>query len=62
MAPLLSGIVRCSICDKLVSLQDCKIDEDGRAVHENCYTLLTLERSRRGQFKDALVEQDRRKR
>ena len=47
MAPLLSGIFRCSICDKLVSLQDCKIDEDGRAVHENCYTLLTVERSRR---------------
>jgi hypothetical protein len=62
MAPLLSGIFRCSICDKFVSLQDCKIDEDGHAVHENCYTLLTLERSRRGQFKDVLVEQDRRKR
>jgi hypothetical protein len=62
MAPLLSGIFRGSICDKVVSLQDCKIDEDGRAVHENCYTFLMLERSRRGQFTDVRVEQDRRKR
>jgi hypothetical protein len=31
-------------------------------VHENCYTFLMLERSRRGQFTDVRVEQDRRKR
>jgi hypothetical protein len=37
MAPMLRGIFRWSIYDKLVSLLGCKIDEDGRAVHENCY-------------------------
>ena len=27
----------CWICDKPVPLEDCKIDEQGRAVHESCY-------------------------
>lgn len=27
----------CSICFKSISLEDCKVDEDGRPVHENCY-------------------------
>jgi hypothetical protein len=29
--------VNCSICGKEVPLQDCKTDEQGRAVHEECY-------------------------
>lgn len=28
----------CWICGKLVSLEQCKIDEHGMAVHEDCYT------------------------
>ena len=48
---LLSGLFLCSIPDKLVSLQ-IKVDEDGRAVHESCYILLTVERCRRGQLID----------
>jgi hypothetical protein len=27
----------CWICAKEVSLKDCKIDERGHAVHEDCY-------------------------
>jgi hypothetical protein len=29
----------CAICNKLCELTSCKIDEQGRPVHENCYTL-----------------------
>jgi hypothetical protein len=28
----------CSICFQPVELKNCKIDADGRAVHEQCYT------------------------
>ena len=34
-----SETVRCSICEKPVSLQSAKADEYGRAIHEECYTL-----------------------
>lgn len=27
----------CLICGREVSLKDCKTDEHGRAVHEDCY-------------------------
>jgi hypothetical protein len=27
----------CWVCGKPVSLEECKIDEQGRAVHEQCY-------------------------
>jgi hypothetical protein len=27
----------CSICGKPISLQDCKVDEHGKAVHGTCY-------------------------
>ena len=27
----------CSICSKPVSLEDCKVDERGNAVHGTCY-------------------------
>jgi hypothetical protein len=37
MAPLLRGIFICWICGKRVSLEDCKIDELGKPVHEECY-------------------------
>jgi hypothetical protein len=26
----------CSVCFESISLEDCKIDEDGRPVHEKC--------------------------
>jgi len=32
----------CSICFKPVDLNSCKIDENGRSVHENCYALKLL--------------------
>ncbi len=28
----------CVICNKLCELTGCKIDEEGRPVHEHCYT------------------------
>jgi hypothetical protein len=27
----------CSLCGEPVSLEDCKTDDGGRAVHERCY-------------------------
>ena len=62
MAPLLRGIFVCAICDRLVPLEICKIDEDGRAVHAGCYVLKILQRSRRENITDVLAEDDRRKR
>ena len=29
----------CSICGQVLSLEDCKIDEKGLAVHESCYAV-----------------------
>jgi hypothetical protein len=29
----------CLICSREVSLKECKLDERGRAVHEECYVL-----------------------
>ena len=29
----------CAICNKVCELTNCKIDEQGRPVHENCYAL-----------------------
>ena len=34
-----SNTVRCSICEKPVSLESAKADEYGRTIHEECYTL-----------------------
>ena len=35
----------CWICGKLIQLEECKIDEHGQGVHENCYlTKLKLEK------------------
>jgi hypothetical protein len=31
----------CWICGKEVSLRNCKVDERGRAVHEECYIART---------------------
>lgn len=31
----------CWICGRDVSLKDCKTDEHGRAVHEECYVTRT---------------------
>ena len=61
MAPLVRGIFRCVVCDLPVSLEDCKIDEDGRAVHERCYILQTLEESRREQSIAIPLAPDRRR-
>lgn len=32
----------CWICGKVVSLEECKVDEHGLAVHEDCYVVLIL--------------------
>ena len=32
----------CSICFKSIGLEDCKIDEYGRPVHEECYAARVL--------------------
>lgn len=39
-------IPRCWICHQPVRLEDCKIDEQGRAVHEHCYAAM-LARNKR---------------
>lgn len=31
------ALITCAICSKPVALEKCKIDEDGHAVHEDCY-------------------------
>jgi hypothetical protein len=31
--------VRCSICEKFVTLESARADEYGRTIHEECYTL-----------------------
>jgi hypothetical protein len=36
------GSFLCSICFKSIRLEDCKIDEYGRPVHENCYAARVL--------------------
>ncbi len=33
------AISACAICNKPVSLETAKADEDGRTVHEQCYVL-----------------------
>jgi hypothetical protein len=33
----------CAICGKPVSLETCKFDENGNAVHEDCYVGRVLE-------------------
>jgi hypothetical protein len=35
-------LVQCWICNKPVRLQDCKTDDRGRPVHEECYVILTM--------------------
>jgi hypothetical protein len=29
----------CSICAELISLEHCQIDEDGKAMHPQCYVI-----------------------
>jgi hypothetical protein len=41
--------VACWICRQLVRLTECRVDEDGHAVHEPCYvTKLNRERNPAG--------------
>ena len=39
MAPLLRSVLICRICGRTLQLESCNFDEDGQAVHEDCYTL-----------------------
>ena len=32
-----AGLVSCALCGDPVALELCKIDEFGKAVHQNCY-------------------------
>jgi hypothetical protein len=34
--------VTCWICGKSVRLEDCKADDRGRPVHEDCYVAITV--------------------
>jgi hypothetical protein len=36
--------VQCWICAKPIPLEDCKTDDDGHPVHEDCYCEQTVER------------------
>ena len=36
----------CYICNKPIRLEQSKTDESGRAIHEECYVVATLLRSR----------------
>ena len=43
VTPLQDSALRCWICGESCRLEDCKIDEHGRAVHEVCHVAkLTL--------------------
>jgi hypothetical protein len=39
MIILVSRVPRCHICEKLVTLEFSKLDEQGSTVHEGCYLL-----------------------
>jgi hypothetical protein len=39
LVPGAPDLPRCSLCDKPVSLETSKTDEDGKSVHEECYAL-----------------------
>ncbi len=43
---------RCWICDQPIRLEDCKIDEHGRAVHETCYVAKVSLENKSAQDKD----------
>jgi hypothetical protein len=34
-----SGLPMCSVCNEPVELRIAKTDEDGKAIHEECYVL-----------------------
>jgi hypothetical protein len=36
--------VQCVICKKSVKLEDCKCNEFGQAVHEDCYVRMLIEK------------------
>lgn len=41
-----SALIRCSLCDMPVPIESSKTDENGKAVHEECYLLrLRLEQA-----------------
>ena len=39
----------CWICGEGVTLEDCKVDENGQAVHEECYMMVVLRRPAQSQ-------------
>ena len=41
-----AGFAFCAICDETVELERCKTDEDGDAVHEDCYVSKLAQTSR----------------
>ena len=42
-------VVYCWICNKPVRLKDCKTDDRGRPVHEDCYVAIAM----RDEYKEA---------
>jgi hypothetical protein len=45
MSHKISWRPRCVVCEEFVSLEESKADENGRAVHENCYVSMLLSMS-----------------
>jgi len=39
LCPQKQELPRCPVCDKDVPLEAAKTDEDGHAIHEDCYVL-----------------------
>ena len=37
----------CSLCSELIEIETANIDENGKAVHEECYVLKMLERTKK---------------
>jgi hypothetical protein len=35
--PILDPLIKCAICGKPISLEQSKVSEDGKPVHEQCY-------------------------
>ena len=41
------AVVFCRICGRPVPLEDCKSDDTGRIVHENCYAAVIKARQQK---------------
>jgi hypothetical protein len=49
-AQKLKVLLLCRICGKPVPVETSKTDRDGKAIHEDCYVKVTLERVSRDRY------------